>query len=164
MVSKVSSHLLAPPQSPATLSSQNTFLSLEGQWLLYDPHPLANSFPFFDSFCRCHFLWEVLLDYPFFCPTSHCCSVAELWPTLCNHLDCSTLGFPVFLCLLEFAQAHVSWVGDATQPSHPLLFSSFAFSLSQHQALALEAAVPLPLSSHPPVPWGQDLFYLLLHL
>ena len=31
VVSKVSSHLLAPPQSPATLSSQNTFLSLEGQ-------------------------------------------------------------------------------------------------------------------------------------
>ena len=161
VVSKVSSHFLAPPQSSATLSSQSTFLCLEGQWLPYNPHLLANYFPLFDSFCRCHFLWEVLLDYPFFCPTyRHCCSEAELWLTLYDHLDGSTLGFPVFLCLLEFAQAHVSRVGDAIQPSHPLLFSSFAFSLSQHQAFTLEATAPLPPSSHPPVPWGQGLCFI----
>ena len=29
-------------------------------------------------------------------------------------------GFPVFHYLLEFAQTHVHWVGDAIQPSHPL--------------------------------------------
>ena len=36
----------------------------------------------------------------------------------------------------EFAQIHVHWVRDATQPSHPLPPSCpFAFSLSQHQDL-----------------------------
>ena len=38
--------------------------------------------------------------------------------------------------LLELAQTHVHWVGDAIQPSHPLLSSSSpAFYLSQHQGL-----------------------------
>ena len=37
---------------------------------------------------------------------------------------------------LEFTQTHVHWVGDAIQPSHPLLSpSSPAFNLSQHQGL-----------------------------
>ena len=56
--------------------------------------------------------------------------------TLCNSMDCSTLGFPVLHSLLEFAQIHVHWVGDAIQPCHPLPTSSpFAFNLSQHQGL-----------------------------
>ena len=37
--------------------------------------------------------------------------------------------------LLEFTQIHVHWVGDAIQPSHPLLSPSPAFNLSQHQGL-----------------------------
>ena len=46
---------------------------------------------------------------------------------------CSTPGFPVHHYLPEFAQIHVHWVGDATQPSHPLLPSSPpALNLSQH--------------------------------
>ena len=43
------------------------------------------------------------------------------YPALCNPMDCSTPGFPVLPCLPEFAQTHVHWVGDAIQPSHPLL-------------------------------------------
>ena len=35
-------------------------------------------------------------------------------------MDCSTPGLPVLHYLLEFAQTHVHWVGDAIQPSHPL--------------------------------------------
>ena len=35
-----------------------------------------------------------------------------------NH---STPGLPVHHQLLEFTQTHVHWVGDAIQPSHPLL-------------------------------------------
>ena len=51
-------------------------------------------------------------------------------------MDCSTPGFPVHHHLPEFAKTHVHWVGDAIQPSHPLLpCSPFAFSLSQHQSL-----------------------------
>ena len=48
---------------------------------------------------------------------------------------CSTPGFPVLHQLLEFAQTHVHWVGDAIQPSHPLFSPSPTFSLTQHQGL-----------------------------
>ena len=41
--------------------------------------------------------------------------------TLCNPMDCSTLGFPRLHYLSEFAQTHAYWVSDAIQPSHPLL-------------------------------------------
>ena len=47
-------------------------------------------------------------------------SVAQLCPTLCDPMDCSTSGFPVHHHLLELAQTHVHQVGDAIQPSHPL--------------------------------------------
>ena len=52
---------------------------------------------------------------------SCCCSVAQSCLTLCDPMDCSTLGFPVFHYLPEFAQTHVHWVYDAIQTSsHPL--------------------------------------------
>ena len=51
-------------------------------------------------------------------------------------------GFPVHHQFLELAQTHVSLVGDAIQPSHPLLSpSSLAFSLSQHQGFSNESAL-----------------------
>ena len=50
-------------------------------------------------------------------------------------MDSSTPGFPVLHQLLEFAQTHVHWVGDAIQTSHPLSPPFPAFSLSQHQGL-----------------------------
>ena len=62
-------------------------------------------------------------------------SVAPLCPTLCNPMDCSMPGFHIHHQLLELAQTHVHQVGDATQPSHPLLSPSPVFSLSQHQGL-----------------------------
>ena len=40
-------------------------------------------------------------------------SIAQLCPTLCNPLDCSTPGFPVHHQLLELAQTHIHQVGDA---------------------------------------------------
>ena len=50
-----------------------------------------------------------------------------------NH---STPGLPVLHHPPEFAQTHVHWVGDAIQPSHPLLPpSSLVLSLPQHQGL-----------------------------
>ena len=66
-----------------------------------------------------------------------CCpSVVQSYPTLCDPMDCSTPGFPVLCCLLEFAQTHVHRADDAIQPSHPLLSPSPpAFNLSQHQGL-----------------------------
>ena len=36
-------------------------------------------------------------------------------------MDCGTTGFPVHHHLPEFAQSHGNWVGDAIQPSHPVI-------------------------------------------
>ena len=47
-------------------------------------------------------------------------SVAQSCPTLCNPMNHSTPGLPVPHQLLEFTEAHVHRVSDATQPSHPL--------------------------------------------
>ena len=63
-------------------------------------------------------------------------SVTQSCPALCDHMDCSTPGFPVHHQPPELAQTHVHRVGDAIQPSHPLLSpSSPAFNLSQPQGL-----------------------------
>ena len=44
--------------------------------------------------------------------------------------------FPVLHHLLEFAQTHIHWVGDAIQPPYPLFSPSPpAFNISQHQGL-----------------------------
>ena len=56
-------------------------------------------------------------------------------PTLFDPMDCSTAGFPIPHHLPKFGQVHVHWIGDAIQPSHPLLPSSPVFYLSQHQGL-----------------------------
>ena len=68
--------------------------------------------------------------YPLYCC---CCSVAQLYPTLCNPMNCSTSGFPVLHYFPECAQTHVLWVSDAIPPFHPLLPScpqSFPASVS----------------------------------
>ena len=51
-------------------------------------------------------------------------------------MNCNMPGFPVLYHLLELAQTHVHRVGDAIQPSRPLLPSSPpALNLSQYQSL-----------------------------
>ena len=68
--------------------------------------------------------------------TSCCCSVAKSCLTLCDPMNCSMPGFPIFHYPPEFARTHVHWVGDTSQPSHPLSFPSPpVFNLSQHQGL-----------------------------
>ena len=47
-------------------------------------------------------------------------SVAQSCLNLCDPMDYSTPGLPVYHQLPEFTQTHVHWVGDATQPSHSL--------------------------------------------
>ena len=49
-------------------------------------------------------------------------SVTQFCPTLCNPMDSSTSGLPVHHQPQELAQIHAHRVGDAIQPSHPLLF------------------------------------------
>ena len=45
-------------------------------------------------------------------------SVAQLYLTLCDPMDCSTPGLPVHHQLLEFTETHVHWVG---MPSNHLI-------------------------------------------
>ena len=42
-------------------------------------------------------------------------------PTLCNPMDCSMPGLSLPHHLSKFAQVHVDCIGDAIQPSHPLI-------------------------------------------
>ena len=68
-------------------------------------------------------------------PSVQFSSVAQSCPTLCNPMNLSTPGLPVHQ-LPEFTQTHVHRVGDAIQPSHPLLSPSPpAPDPSQHQGL-----------------------------
>ena len=61
-------------------------------------------------------------------------SVAQLCPTLCDPMNHSTTGLPVHHQLPEVTQTHVHCVGDAIQPSHPLLSPSPpVLNLSPHQ-------------------------------
>ena len=63
-------------------------------------------------------------------------SVAQLCPTLCDSMDCSTPGFPVYHQLPALTQIQVHRVGDAIQASPPLSSPSHpASNLSQHQGL-----------------------------
>ena len=57
-------------------------------------------------------------------------------------MDCSTPGFPVHHQLQEFTQTHVYPVGDAIQPSHPLLSPSPpAFNLSSIRVFSSESVL-----------------------
>ena len=67
---------------------------------------------------------------------SLCCSVTQSCSTLCDPMDCNMPGFPVLLQLLEIAQTHVHRVGDAIQPSHPVI--PFSSCLHQVQFLGWE--------------------------
>ena len=63
-------------------------------------------------------------------------SVAQSCPTLCDPMNRTMPGLPVYHQLLEFTQTHVHRVGDAIQPSHPLSSPSpLAPNPSQHQGL-----------------------------
>ena len=77
--------------------------------------------------CKCDLRWVV---WPLIVV------VVQLCPTLCDPMNWSMPGFPVFHYLSEFTQTHVHWVSDAIQPINPLLpLSSPTLSLSQHQGL-----------------------------
>ena len=54
-------------------------------------------------------------------------SFSHVW--LCDPMNCSTWGLPVHQQLPESIQTHVHWVGDAIQPSHPLLSPSSPASI-----------------------------------
>ena len=86
-----------------------------------------------------------------------CCSASKSCPTLCNSMDCSTPDSPVLHYLLEFAQIHVHWVGDANRlilwcfhlllpsffPNIKVFFQLFASSSQSIGASALASVLPV---------------------
>ena len=103
-------------------------------------------------------------------------SVAQLCPPLCDPMNCSTPGLPVHHQLPEFTQTHVHQVGDAIQPSYPVIpFScpqslpaSESFPVSQlfasgGQSIGVSAlASVLPKNTQPgPISFGMDWLDLL---
>ena len=74
---------------------------------------------------------------------------------LCDPMNRSTPGLPVHYQLPEFTQTHAHRVGDAIQPSHPLLSPSPpAPNPSQHQGweitfISYEAAITFASHSNP---------------
>ena len=82
---------------------------------------------------------DSLLMFPLLCYFTHLfshiasvqfSSVAQSCPTLWDPMNYSTPGIPVHHQLPEFTQTHAHRVGDAIQPSHPVVpFSSCPQSL-----------------------------------
>ena len=88
--------------------------------------------------------WETQAQFsiPQFCfqivtfSSVHFSSVSQSCPTLCDPMNHCTPGLPVHHQLPESTQTHVHRVGDAIQPSHPLLSPSPpAPNPFQHQSL-----------------------------
>ena len=103
-------------------------------FLLQGIFPTQGLNPSLLCFLHC---WQILYPLRYWgSPSVQFSSVAQSCPTLCNPMDCSTPGLHVHHQLPEFTQMHVHRVGDAIQPSHPLLSPSPPiFNLSQHQGL-----------------------------
>ena len=102
------------------------------QWLPTDSY--INS-KLHNTACVCS-----LSIYPYWCPIHMGCFqfilVAQSCLTVCDPMDWSTPRLPVNHQFPEFTQTHVHWVGDAIQPSHPLLSTSPTISFSKHQSLS----------------------------
>ena len=89
------------------------------------------------------------------------CLVPKSCPALWDPVDCSTPVLPVSYYLPEFAQVHVHWIGDAIQPSHPLVPwprikpGPLAMGALGVLATRLPEEVPIPMIGV--VPIGQAL-------
>ena len=85
---------------------------------------------FFCSFFSCYYFLSILKAIFQFSSVTQSCL------TLCNPMNRSTPGLPVYHQLPEFTQTHVHRFNDAIQPSHPLSSPSPpAPNPSQHQSL-----------------------------
>ena len=82
---------------------------------------------------------NIIIDMYFYLCLFYCGKISQFscsFVSICNPMDRSVPGFRVHHQLLKLAQTHVHRVGDAIQPSHPLLPPSPpAFNLSQHPGL-----------------------------
>ena len=119
---------MATSELPSSLVSTPTIVSLAWEWTPQNPSVLYKQ----QKVNGLNGIAALLA----FISSVQFSSVTQSCPTLCNPMDCSTPDFPVHHQLLELTETHVYWVGDAIQPSHPMV-SPFpcAFNLSKHQGL-----------------------------
>ena len=118
--------LLSSVQLFATpwIAARQASLSITNSWSLHKPMSIELVMPS-SHLILCH----PLLLLPPILPSIRVfsnASVAQSCPTLYDPMDCSTPAFPAHHQLPELAQTHVHPVGNAIQPSHPLVvhFSS----------------------------------------
>ena len=121
-------HCLAPwPEYEVHQCRNPVSLSLQGlAWYLTVRLAVVFSFFFFFKIKDSELVpWNSFI-FHYSQPSESVSSVIQLCPTFCNPMDCSMPGFPVHHQLPEFTQIHVHQLGDAIQPSQPLLspFSS----------------------------------------
>ena len=112
-----------------------------GQASIADSAPCPPSLP-----SRCRGLKAKLLKYSHYC----CCSISQLYSTLCEPVDWSLPSFPGLHCLPGFAQTHVHWVNDAIQPSRSLWPPSpHALNVSHHHHYHLIKRAPIQAAHLP---------------
>ena len=142
-------HILLSNQSQERVSLSGTHVTRwEPVWMALDNLPIAGTGPLITSAkSLCHYCSMFIdlrirmylfgdRDSTFICNKVLDTSVTQLFPTLCDPMNCSTPGLPVHHQLPEFTQTHAHRVDDAIQPSHPLLPPSPpAPNPSQHQGL-----------------------------
>ena len=80
-------------------------------------------------------MWHNFWDHLTALLSIYCCSVAQLCPTFCDFMDCSTPGFLVLHHLLELAQTHVHWV---MLSNHLIVLVSISSSLPKISQVHLE--------------------------
>ena len=119
---------------------KSTYMSFSGKWITYILSIFSHQIfkrSQYPPKVRCLgelVGWLVLLGIlVLFCPQFS--SVAQSSPTLCNPMNRSSPGLPVYHQLPESTQTHVHRVSDAIQPSHPRASPSPAPNPSQHQGL-----------------------------
>ena len=131
LVCWILSQLFYSPLSPSSRGSLDPLHFLPAGWFIciyqvtdISPSNLNSSFRFIQPNILCD-----VLSVQF-------SSVAQSCPTLCDPMNCSTPGLPVYHQLLELTETHVHRVSDAILPSHPLSSPSPpAPNPSQHQSL-----------------------------
>ena len=110
-----------------------------GYWWLIEIYRLQmrQSSCFISEVCfKCHRALSTMFFHFYHLNSVQFSSAVQSCLTLCKPMNCSTSGLPVHHQLPEFTQTNVHRVGDAIQPSHPLLSPSPpAPNPSQHQSL-----------------------------
>ena len=121
-------------ESPWAFFNALIFLSCKS--LFWDKGPLISFSTDLCQLCGWSYRWVCLMvaEGQFLVwPVQFSSSVI---PTICDPMDWCMPSLPVHHQLPEFTQIHVHWIGDAIQPSHPLLLPSPpTFNLLQHQGL-----------------------------